>query len=889
MKIVDLHFYAGRNIFSHYPVMRMLLDLESFQNYRTDCDPAFASRILKALPSLREHTCSRRRPGGFIERVQEGTYLGHVVEHVFLEMQNLAGLGTKYGKTYTGNGRLVEVVSEYLCEQAARILAKAAVQLVAALAAGGECQVAASLAAAKKAAALYLPGPSTAAVLAAARRRQIPYQQLEPATSLYRLGTGKYQKRIQASLTNETGCIATEIACSKPLTKKILAQYGLPVPDGEIVRSVEEAVQAAQEIGFPVAMKPDNGNQGKGVSLNLNSIAEVAKAFHRAAAFSPSVMVEACLAGRHYRLLVVNGQLAAAAERLPAFVTGDGIQTIRTLVAEENKNPLRGDGHEKPLTKISLDSVAEEVLQRQGLAADTVLPAGSRAYLRDNANLSTGGTSCDVTDEVHPKQIELAVKAASYIGLDVAGVDVVMESISLPPTEQEGGIIEVNAAPGLRMHLYPSEGKKRDVGEHIVTALFPQGQPTRVPVISITGTNGKTTTTRMLEYVLRQHGLFTGMCCTDGLYYNGQHVRAGDLTGPDGAGAVLGHPEVEVAVLETARGGIVRRGLGYDRADVAVICNVREDHLGQDGIECLDDLIHVKSLVAEAVYKDGTVVLNADEANVNIIAKRVWEKIIYFSCQEDNITVRRHLGKGGKALFLRRGTIVAAQGNRVLLVGRVRDFAVTFAGRARHQVENLLSALAACWGYGLSPRQAGFYLRNFASSPQDNPGRANLYQVGQVQVVVDYGHNPDGFAKMGELVRKIKTGRTLAVIGVPGDRNNELIFTAGRTAAQYFDYLLIKEDTDLRGRQPGEVTAILREGALSAGIEAACIAEIAQEAEAVRTALQLADDGDLVVVFYERLEPVIAEIFASQAQQIKGLVGQTEKKEISYGSPAVLT
>ncbi|HZK25232.1 MAG TPA: cyanophycin synthetase [Oscillospiraceae bacterium] len=892
MKIVDLHFYTGRNIYSHYPVMRMLLDLESFQNYRTDCDPTFASRILQALPTLCEHTCSRRRPGGFIERVKEGTYLGHVVEHVFLELQHLAGIGAKYGKTYTGDGRFVEIISEYRCEQAARILAEAAVQYVRSLATGvtGENgQVAASLAAAKKAASLYLPGPSTAAVLAAARRRQIPYQQLQPGTSLYRLGTGKYQKRIQASLTNETGCIATDIACSKPLTKKILAQHGLPVPKGRTVSSAEEAVLAAQEIGFPVAMKPDNGNQGKGVSLNLNSMAEVQKAFSRAAVFSPSVMVEACLDGRHYRLLVVKGQLAAAAERLPAFVTGDGIHTISELVSEENKNPLRGDGHEKPLTKISLDGVAEEVLLRQGMVAQTVVPASVRVYLRDNANLSTGGTSCDVTDEVHPQQIALAVQAASYIGLDVAGVDLVMKSIALPPAEQAGGIIEVNAAPGLRMHLYPSVGKKRDVGEKIVSALFPFEQPTRVPVISITGTNGKTTTTRMLEYVMRQQGLFTGMCCTDGLYYNGQLARSGDLTGPDGAGSVLAHPEVEVAVLETARGGIVRRGLGYERADVAVICNVREDHLGQDGIESLEDLVHVKSLVAEAVYENGTVILNADEANVTEIAARVWERIIYFSRQEDNIIVRRHLGKGGRALFIRRGAIVAAQGNRVVLVGRVRDFAVTFAGRAQHQVENLLAALAACWGTGLSPRQAGFYLRNFTSSPQDNPGRANLYQVGSVQVLVDYGHNPDGFAKIGDLVRKINTKRTLAVIGVPGDRCNELIFTAGKTAAQFFDHLLIKEDADLRGRRPGEVTALLREGALAAGIKLNCITEIAQETKAVRTALQMAAAGDLVVVFYEELEPVIAEIIASQQQQRSLLTAPKEKKELSYDSPAMLT
>lgn len=887
MRIVDLHFFPGRNIYSHRPVMKMLLDLDKFKEYRTDCDPSFTGRLLNKLPGLLEHKCSRRRRGGFLERVREGTYLGHVVEHVFLELQSMAGVGMEYGKTYTGNGCIVEIISEYRCREAAEILAKTAVELVYALVLGKDFDLDMDLDAARKAAARYLPGPSTAAILSAAQKRAIPFQLLERGSSLYRIGTGKYQKRIIASISEGTGCIAVDIASCKGLTKKLLRQQGLPVPEGETVRSVEEAVAAAERLRFPVAVKPDCSNQGKGVFLNLNSCREVEKAFKLAAAVSMPVIVEKCLPGRHYRLLIVNGSLAAAAEKFPAQVVGDGKKSIAELIAEENKNPLRGEGHEKPLTKIPFDKITEEVLERQGLTAGAVVPAGQKVLLRESANLSTGGTACDVTEYVHHRQAELAVSAVKIIGLDIAGVDIIMEDISRPPAGQIGGIIEVNAAPGLRMHLFPAKGRKQDVGDKIIDYLFPPGKPARVPVFSVTGTNGKTTTARMLEYALRHHGLQTGMCCTDGFYVNGILIKEGDLTGPSGANAVLGHPGVEVAVLETARGGIIRRGLGYDRADVAVILNIRADHLGQDGVETAADLLHVKSLVAEAVYDTGTVVLNADDPHVHELAERVWTPIIYFSMQEDNITVRRHLGNGGRTLFLQRGMILAAQGNRVVFIGRARDFAVTYGGRARHQTENLLSALAACWAFGMSPRQAAFYLQKFASSPCDNPGRGNLYRIGDIQVLVDYGHNPDGFVKTGSFAKKLKAKRILAVVGVPGDRGDQLIMAAGQAAAQVFDYLFIKEDEDLRGRRPGEVAALLKKGAVAAGKDVFFISVFRTEREALQAALNAALPGDLVVVFYENLKVIQAEIDSYQ-NSAKAAVRPQKAGRPALESPAAL-
>ena len=888
MKIVELSFYPGRNIYSHRPVMKLLLDLESGKNLRSDLLPGFCSLMLKMLPGLAEHHCSRRRPGGFVERLHEGTYLGHVVEHVFLELQKMAGVGTDYGKTRMSSGNVVEIVCEYQSRNAAELLAEAAIGAVDAAINGKELNLSAVLSAAQKAAANELPGPSTAAVLSAARKMQIPIQRLEENGSLYRLGTGKYQRRIMASITECTGCIATEIACSKPLAKKLMTEMGLPVPTGEVVQSYQAALAAAGRMGFPVAIKPDNGNQGKGVSLNVNTPRDVKVAFLRAAKYSPSVLVEKCVPGRNYRLLVIDKKLVAAAERLPAHVVGNGVLTVRQLIEEENKNPQRGQGHENILTKISLDSLTHHVLRRQNISPDKIPEAGKVVWLRESANLSTGGIARDVTDNVHPLQAQLAEMAAKAVGLDTAGVDLIMQDIALPPADQTGCIIEVNASPGLRMHLHPTEGKKRNVGEKIVEMLFPNGTPARVPVFSVTGTNGKTTTTRMLEYVMRHQGLKTGMCCTDGVYLDGNQIKKGDMTGPGGARMVLANPDVEVAVLETARGGIIRRGLGYDRADVAIVCNVRADHLGQDGLETLDDLLHVKSLVAEAVYPSGTVILNADEPHVNDLACRVWAAVILISTQGQNITVRRHLGKGGRAVFIRRGMILAAQGSRVTPVGRVRDYACTFGGRATHQSENILCALAGCWAYGIGPRTAGQILSRFGASFADNPGRANLYQVNGISVLVDYGHNPDGISKIGELARKLKAKRILGVVGVPGDRNDDLVMTSGKAAGRAFDALVIKEDQDLRGRAAGDVAGLLVKGALAAGRSREDIVVQADENQAIQNAFAMATPGDLIVIFYEKLEAVLTQICENQGSE-RPIVDAAGSQKAKMEQPALLS
>ncbi len=860
MEIKDLYFFAGRNIYSHRPVMKLRLDPGQWHSFQTNESPLFVERLIKLLPGLADHYCSRGRPGGFLERLVEGTYLGHVVEHTCLELQQQAGVGTDYGKTITAKDGLFDILCEYRCKESAEILAHAAVLTISSLLAGKEADPSDAVHLATRLAAEHLPGPSTASILAAARKRQIPVWHMSEGTSLYRLGSGKYQRRISASISDATACIAVDIAADKQLTKKLLEEHGLPVPCGKVVLTKDESLEVARSVGYPVVIKPDNGNQGKGVSLNIASDAEVEIAYATAAQYSCRIMVEKFLPGRHYRLLVVNNALVAAAERIPAHVTGNSQNTVSQLIVQANSDPLRGEGHEKPMTRIIVDDITQTVLSKQGLAMDSIPDSGRHVMLRESANLSTGGIACDVTDEVHPMQAEMAVRAVEIIGLDIGGVDMVMEDISLPPQQQCGGIIEVNTAPGLRMHLFPSRGQKRDVGKKIVEMLFPPDTPCRVPLFSVTGTNGKTTTTRMLDYALRKHGLLTGMCCTDGVYINGTKVRPGDFTGPSGAGNVLAHPQVEAAVLETARGGIVRRGLGYDRADVAVITNIRADHLGQDDIETMDDLLHVKSLVAEAVYPSGKVVLNADDSYVYDLAARTRPEIIYTSTQNGNIIVRRHLGNDGRAIFIQRGTIIAAQGYRAVIVGRARDFAVTIGGKAHHQLENLLQALAACWGHGIAPRQAGIYLRKFAATPDDNPGRANLFELGYCRVLIDYGHNADGIARTGELARKLRPKKAIAVVGVPGDRSDELILDAGKAAGAYFDHLFIKEDDDLRGRKPGEVAALLTKGAASTGFDRQRITIAGSEIEAVRRSLGNASEGELVVIFYEKLERVLGEL-----------------------------
>ena len=855
MKILETREFRGRNIYSHYPVAKVSIDLEDLKEVWTDQVPGFAEKLCSHLPGLKKHHCSRRREGGLVERLGEGTLFGHVVEHVALEIQAMAGLPALYGKTVsTPQEGVYDVIVEAGLPGAGATAVQSAIAIIEAVRKGIDPEISEKVEMLEYIKIKNGPGPSTAAILAECDRRDIPVMPLGQG-SLYQLGYGVYRKSIQAAMTGYTSCIAVDIASDKHLTKELLAREGIPVPAGFLARTEAEAWKAATALKGSVVLKPRHGNQGKGVSVNLNSEGEIKRAFHLAQSYGEEVIVERYIPGRHYRLLVVGNKVAAAAERVPARVTGDGALTVEQLVRQANQNPLRGEGHEKPLTKIRIDPAALLVLARQRMTPDSIPQPGQEVYLRENANLSTGGTARDVTAEVHSVTRDMAVRAARIIGLDIAGIDIVVPDIKRPP-DKGGAIIEVNAAPGLRMHLFPEKGPARNVAADIIDYLFPGFTNARIPVVSVTGTNGKTTVTRLIGHIVKQWGKRPGMTTTGGVFVDGECCLKGDTTGPQSAQMVLRDPRVEVAVLETARGGILRAGLGYDKARVGVITNVSEDHLGVGGIQSVEEMAGIKALVVEALEKGGTAVLNGDDPWSMEIARRVTEKIIYFSLLEDNLRVKRHLATGQEAFFVKKNRLIMASGEHYRTILPVRDIPICMGGLAAFNIANALAAAAACYSIGVPLEAIKAGLQTFGLKRIDNPGRCQIYRLGEITVILDYGHNAAALSHVLEFARKMNPVRLFGVIGVPGDRRDRDIIKAGCAAGKLVDYCIIKEDEDPRGRTPGETAALLQEGLRQAGLAQDRQEVVLREAPALITALSKSKPGDCVVVFYEKLEPL---------------------------------
>ncbi len=851
MIILKTRVIEGRNVWCHSPVIVARLYLAPGERKTTDKIPGFAETVLKMLPGLAEHCCGRGYPGGFAERLREGTMLGHVVEHIAIELQVESGFPVNYGKTVRGDkAGIWEVIFEYGTAQLGKAALETAVAFVSAVLKGDSFCVAEALERLRELGAATKPGPSTENILKACKERGIPVLSL--GDDLYQLGYGCCQKRIQATITSQTSALAVDTAHHKEATRKLLKAAGLPVPAGRLVSTLQEALTVARELGYPVVIKPCCGNHGKGVLLDIKNEQELETAFKLAKIHDKEVLVEKYIKGRHYRILVIDGKMAAAAERFPASVVGDGVHTIRELVEIANQDPRRGKGHDLPLTKLEVDPISILELKRQGYHPDSRPERGVEVFLRRNANLSTGGSAVDVTDQVHPRNAWMACRAARILGLDVAGVDLVTPDIR-KPLEGNGVLIEVNAAPGFRMHLSPNQGTPRDVGKQLVEYLFPPGSQLSIPVISITGTNGKTTVSRMLGHLFQQQGLNVGMTTTGGIYINNTCIRKGDTTGPESARSVLQDPTVEIAILETARGGILRGGLGYDLADVAVVTNIASDHLGQDGIESLEDLFWVKSLVVEAVKDDGYVVLNADDPFAPRLAAASRGQVIYYSLHEDNVLVRRQLAAGGKAVFVRNGIVYYGCGKELLRLIRVKSIKAGMGGRALHNLENALAAAAAALSCGLSPIAIRRGLRSFT----DNPGRLMIYQLREITVIVDYGHNGPAFQRVAEFARTLGPRCLTGVIGVPGDRRKDLIIQAGEVAGAKFDEVYIREDKDLRGRTPGETAKLLYTGVRRAGLPPEKVHIIPDIIDALKESLQEAKPGDVVVVFYEELEPVL--------------------------------
>lgn len=851
MKLLNIYSIKGPNVYSYNPVIVMEVDLKEYREVHTDELPKLQQALVELFPGLNEHHCSPGYPGGFVERMKRGTLLGHVTEHLALELQTLVGKPVRFGKTrFADELNAYRIVYSYHNEQLGLHAGKMAFLIITTLLQGGTIDPVEVVAQLKSTYVNHSYGTSTQALMEAAQKRGIPTLPLSIRSSLIQLGYGARQQRIQATTTGLTSCIAVELACDKWETRQLLAQAGITVARGFLVQNIKEAQEAMNELGAAVVVKPLDGNQGKGVSLNITTPWELEQAFELGKRYSGQMLIEEFVKGNDYRLTVVNGKLVAASHRLPPLVMGDGVHTIHQLIQQVNNDTLRGEGHEKPLTKIKIDQVVLLSLSKLGLRLDTVLPQGEQIFLRENGNLSTGGTAYDVTDQVHPANQRMVERAVRLIGLDIAGVDVRATDIAQPIAQCGGAIIEINAAPGIRMHHYPTVGQERNVADQIIEMLFPTGDG-RIPIIAITGTNGKTTTTRLIQHILQQTGQGIGMTTTDGIYLNEEMLYEGDTTGPWSAEVLLKDPLVEVAVLETARGGMLRSGVAFDRCDIGIVLNVSEDHLGLGGVNTLDDLARVKSLLIETVKPEGAGILNADNPYTVRMADQCLGQVIFFTQNPDNPIVENHLTSGGTALVATRGRIEIWTPDAVIPVMNIAEAPMTFGGKARHQIENLLAAVAALYAYGISVEMIQVGVRTFRGDAESNPGRLNVFEGNGWKLLVDYGHNPEGYRAVIDFAKGMGYTRCFGVIGMPGDRQDESIRKTGQIAGEHFDRIWVKEDQDLRGRRAGEVAQLLVEGILQ-GREDRQVEIILSEKEAFQAMLKVMQPGDLGVIFYEK-------------------------------------
>lgn len=856
MEIYNIQSFTGKNIYSHRPVIKMIVDLGDLHNVTTNNLGDFNDRLVDLFPGLRKHYCSLGYEGGFIDRLKEGTYLGHVSEHLILELQSILGYEVFYGKTrLIREPGLYYLVYEFKNEKSGIECGRAGVDIVSKLARQADINVGDILDNLKKVTVESELGPSTRAIYEEAVKRGIPAARIG-TESILQLGYGKYSRLVESSLTDAPNCISVDIASNKHLTKQKLKENSIPVPCGDIAYTEESAVEVARCIGYPVVVKPFNANQGKGVTVNIRDEGKLKSAFQEALKYGKAVIVESYIKGKDFRVLVVGDKVSAVAERRSPFVVGDGVHTVGELVRLENNSPLRGEDHEKPLTKIKLDAAAKEVLAAQGADERHIPSPGEKILLRYNGNLSTGGTARDCTDSIHPYNAMMAVRAAKVMNLDIAGIDIVTEDIGKPiNAPAQGAIIEVNAAPGLRMHIYPSEGKPRNVAEDIVDMLFPQDKPHSIPIVSVSGTNGKTTTTRLIRHTLSLMGKTVGMTCTSGVYIGNECVLKGDNTGPLSAGMVLSHKEVEVAVLETARGGIVKKGLGYDQADVGIIVNISDDHIGLDGIETMEDLAFVKSLVVEAVKPDGYSVLNADDGMTGKVMERAAGKIIFFSNRKENSLVISHIRNGGTAVYIKNGCIHINSNGRERNLIKLIDIPITFGGLVECNIENSLAAVCALSALKVPAEIIRMGLKSFKPDALLNPGRFNIFDMGGFKVMLDYGHNAAGYAAVLKFLQKMNPARLVGVIGVPGDRLDRNLVEVGKICSKAFSKVYIKEDNDLRGRQPGEVAQLLYDSIIEEGFRKENAQIIYSELKALETAMLDAQPGDIILMLYEDFEP----------------------------------
>ena len=874
MKIKDIKVLRGPNYWSirRPKLIQVTLDLEEMEEMPTNKITGFREKLEEMLPSLYSHRCSEGVPGGFFKRVDEGTWMGHVMEHIALELQTLAGMDMGFGRT-RGTGKKGEyfVVFDYMEEEAGVFAAKSALRLLEHLLTGAPYDLQDEVQQMRVIRENTRLGPSTGSIVEEAVRRGIPFIRLNKH-SLVQLGYGVHQKRIRATIASTTSCIAVDIAGDKEETKNLLAAAEIPVPKGRLLSLRDTVEDAIRWVGFPMVMKPLDGNHGKGATTGITTAEQASVALAAAREYGNYVICEKFIEGFDFRVLVINYKFVCAALRTPASVTGDGVHTIQWLVEQANKDPRRGYGHEKVLTQIKIDSFTEKILKDQHFTVDSIPPAGAPVVLKPTANLSTGGTSTDVTDLVHPVNIFLAERIARIIGLDICGIDIMAQDLKTPLFENGGAVLEVNAAPGFRMHVEPSVGIPRNVAEPVMDMLFPKGNTGRIPIIAITGTNGKTTTSRLTAHISRTAGFKVGFTTSDGVYIQNQLMMKGDCTGPRSAEFVLRDPTIDFAVLECARGGILKNGLAFQKCDIAVVTNISADHIGLSGIDSVEQMARVKAVLPETVTRNGYAILNADDDLVYGMKKGLDCKVALFSMDENNKRIRQHCNKGGIAAVFENEYVTIMKGNWKIRVEKVPDIPVTFEGKAVHNIMNCLPSVLACYLSDIRLEDIKLGLQTFIPSPIQTPGRLNLFEFKNFKFLVDFAHNPAGLNLLCDFVNKLDSTYKVGIISGTGDRRDDDIREIGRISARNFDEVIIRQDKNMRGRTSDEIVDLLLEGIHEEKGHNIPLSVIHKETEAIMYAYKNAKPGSIVTI--------MCDVVPDALDFIKKLKEDEDKEEI---------
>lgn len=847
MKILKVQALRGPNIWSvqRKKLIQMRLDLEEMEQYPTNKIDGFRERIEAMFPTMIEHRCSEGTRGGFFSRIERGTWMGHVIEHIALEIQTLAGMETGFGRTReTKTPGIYNVVFSYTEENVGLFAAESSVAIAEALIKGTEYDLDADIQKMREIRERVRLGPSTGSIVEEAVSRDIPWIRLG-TNSLVQLGYGVHQMRFQATITCKTSNIAVDIACNKEETKRMLDMASIPVASGNISVDAEDLEACIKKIGYPIVIKPLDGNHGKGASINVTNWEDALSGLAYAQKYSRRVIVEKFITGFDFRVLIIDNKLVAAAKRVPAHVVGNGKDTIQQLIDTTNLDPRRGYGHENVLTQIDVDRDTLDLLEKLDYTVASVLKSGEIVYLKSTANLSTGGTSVDVTDMMHPENVFLCERISRVIGLDICGVDIMAENLTQPLKENGGCILEVNAAPGFRMHLAPSEGLPRNVASPVIDMLYPPGKPSRIPIIAVTGTNGKTTTTRLLAHIVKNNGYKVGFTTSDGIYIQNHMLEKGDTTGPVSAEYILKDPTVEFAVLETARGGILRSGLGFSRCDIAVITNIQEDHLGLSDIHTLDDLARVKSTVVKSVKKEGWAILNAEDEQCVKIGQELSCNVAYFSMDEDNVLIKKLCKEGKIVCVYENGFITVKKGEWKIRIERATHVPLTLGGKAKFMIANVLAATLAAYLQGFKTEDISLSLQTFIPSAAQTPGRMNIFEFKKFKVMIDFAHNPSGYRGVEDFLSSVEASKKIGIIAGVGDRRDEDIKECASIAGRMFDHIIIRQEKHLRGRTEEEIINLILEGIAESGRNVTHEI-ITKEVEAIKHAINSAEEGTFI-------------------------------------------